>query len=118
MNVVHSVETCGKTTATGTGVKGSLWADAVAAQIYQAWLDYTDRLSEEWAAETERLARQQVLAEQEAAYAESLRLDRLKVRHPLVLRTSFSFQNPFLFCFVNDFPSTMSIEIMRIRLLL
>ncbi|KAL3320634.1 pre-rRNA processing and 40S ribosomal subunit assembly [Cichlidogyrus casuarinus] len=56
-----------------------LSADAVAAQLIQVYLDYQERLQPELEAEFERTERERILAEQRAAYEESLRQDQLKM---------------------------------------
>ncbi|CAH8585896.1 unnamed protein product [Dicrocoelium dendriticum] len=57
---------------------GSLKSDLVLAELWQAYTTYSELLAPELAAESDRIARQRVREEQEAAYLESLRLDQLK----------------------------------------
>ncbi|GAA50875.1 pre-rRNA processing and 40S ribosomal subunit assembly [Clonorchis sinensis] len=58
---------------------GVLKSDTIVAALWQAYTSYSELLAPEHAAEEERLARQRVIKEQEQAYQESLRLDRMKV---------------------------------------
>ncbi|KAF6778341.1 hypothetical protein AHF37_02199 [Paragonimus kellicotti] len=57
---------------------GCLKEDVIVSELWQAYTTYLEMLAPEQAAETERLARQLVREEQERAYQESLRLDKLK----------------------------------------
>ncbi|CAL8106600.1 unnamed protein product [Calicophoron daubneyi] len=61
-----------------TETSGSLKPDVIVAELWQAYTTYTELLAPELAAEAERLARQRVREEQEAAYRESLRKDKQK----------------------------------------
>ncbi|CAH8619965.1 unnamed protein product [Heterobilharzia americana] len=57
---------------------GSLKADVIVAELWQAYTNYLEVLEPERAAERELIARRRVLEEQEAAYEESLRRDQQK----------------------------------------
>ncbi|KAK4468691.1 hypothetical protein MN116_007556 [Schistosoma mekongi] len=57
---------------------GSLKADVIVAELWQAYTTYLEVLEPERATEREIIARRRVLEEQEAAYEESLRRDQEK----------------------------------------
>ncbi|KAH8873024.1 FAS-associated factor 1 [Schistosoma japonicum] len=58
---------------------GSLKADVIVAELWQAYTTYLEVLEPERATEREIIARRRVLEEQEAAYEESLRRDQEKL---------------------------------------
>ncbi|VDP95793.1 unnamed protein product [Echinostoma caproni] len=60
-------------------VTGSLKPDVIVAELWQAYTNYMELLAPELEAEAERIARQRVREEQEAAYRESLLQDQRKV---------------------------------------
>lgn len=64
---------------------GSLNADTIVAQLWQAFTNYMEVLEPERAAEAERIERRLVRKEQEVAYEESLRKDQLKVVIGLII---------------------------------
>ncbi|CAH8865489.1 unnamed protein product [Trichobilharzia szidati] len=75
---VHDSEaSTANATATPTAI-GSLKADVIVAELWQAYTNYLEVLEPECATERELIARRRVLEEQEAAYEESLRRDQQK----------------------------------------
>ncbi|VDL94253.1 unnamed protein product [Schistocephalus solidus] len=63
-----------------TSVRGTLKADELVTELWNKLLLFNTRLEPELDAEKERLEREQVRAEQDHAYRESLRQDQLKMK--------------------------------------